>query len=195
VISGLVYPTAITFDEAGRIYVAEAGYSYGDEIAPARVSVLVSDSEGDLRRKVLTDQLFGPVTDILWHAGRMYVSHRGRISVLQNGKIRDLVTGLPSWGDHFNGQMAVGADGKLYFGQGTATNSGVVGLDNFHFGWLAKYPQVHDIPAGTFASRRWCFRKPIRSHSSPRKKAFWPRLRLFTPLPHNRRPEPQSAAS
>lgn len=42
--------------------------------------------------------------------------------------------------------MVVGPDGKLYFGQGTATNSGVVGLDNREVtGWLTQNPQVHDI--------------------------------------------------
>jgi hypothetical protein len=43
--------------------------------------------------------------------------------------------------------MAFGpADGRLYFGQGTATNSGVVGEDNYAFGWLKLASQFHDIP-------------------------------------------------
>ena len=53
-----------------------------------------------------------------------------------SGGLRDLVTGLPSLGDHHNNQIAAGPDGKIYFGQGVATNSGVVGVDNFVFGWL-----------------------------------------------------------
>jgi glucose/arabinose dehydrogenase len=40
----------------------------------------------------------------------------------------------------------VGPDGFVYFGQGTATNSGVVGTDNAHFGWLARNPEFHDVP-------------------------------------------------
>jgi hypothetical protein len=44
--------------------------------------------------------------------------------------------------------MSIGPDGKLYFGQGTATNSGVVGLDNaYPFVWLLLHPDVHDVPA------------------------------------------------
>ena len=31
----LTYPTSIAFDGSGGIYVAEAGYAYGDPIAPA----------------------------------------------------------------------------------------------------------------------------------------------------------------
>jgi Glucose / Sorbosone dehydrogenase len=34
----------------------------------------------------------------------------------------------------------------LYFGQGTATNSGVVGTDNAQFGWLKRHPEFHDVP-------------------------------------------------
>jgi glucose/arabinose dehydrogenase len=56
------------------------------------------------------------------------------------------VTGLPSYGDHTNNQMAAGKDGKIYFGQGSATNSAVVGIDNFLMGWLPKNPKVHDVP-------------------------------------------------
>jgi glucose/arabinose dehydrogenase len=39
-----------------------------------------------------------------------------------------------------------GPDGFLYFGQGTASNSGVVGEDNAKFGWLKRRPDFHDIP-------------------------------------------------
>jgi hypothetical protein len=88
--------------------------------------------------------------DILWHNGGLYVSHRGKMpTVSADGTIKDLVTGLPSnGGDHFNNEMAIGPDGKLYFGQGTATNSGVVGLDNaYPYVWLLLHPDVYDVPA------------------------------------------------
>lgn len=47
-----------------------------------------------------------------------------------DGTKEDIISGLPSQGDHHNIQVIFGRDGKMYFGQGTATNSGVVGLDN-----------------------------------------------------------------
>lgn len=50
----------------------------------------------------------------------------------RDGRVKDLVTGLPSYGDHFNAKLSIGPDGKLYVGVGTATNSGVVGLDNVY---------------------------------------------------------------
>jgi len=147
VMTGLNYPTSIEFDDAGVMYIAEAGESPGDDIAPARVLRVLPTGPGTRQIDVVADQLSSPVNDILWYKGRLYISHRGKISVAEGGRVRDLVTGLPSKGDHTNNQMAAGPDGKIYFGQGTATNAGVVGIDNYMLGWLHKHPSVHEIPA------------------------------------------------
>ncbi|HVL69068.1 MAG TPA: PQQ-dependent sugar dehydrogenase [Vicinamibacterales bacterium] len=143
-VKDLIYPSSVEFDDQGNLFIAEAGYIYGDLVAPARILRVRQD-----RIEVVAEQLNGPVTDLLWHQGRLYISHRGKISVLDpGGSVRDLVTGLPSWGDHHNNQLTAGPDGRIYFGQGTATNSGVVGLDNvFPYLWLTFYPDVYDIPA------------------------------------------------
>lgn len=146
VMSGLTYPTSVEFDDAGTMYIAEAGYSYGDPSVKPRL--LRVSQNGDVAVVAQGDPLVGPVNDLLWHDGRLYVSHRGKISVLEEGgRLRDLVTGLPSDGDHHNNQMTAGRDGKIYFGQGTATNSGVVGVDNYKMGWLKDHPEFHDVPA------------------------------------------------
>jgi glucose/arabinose dehydrogenase len=144
VTQNLIYPTSIAFDDNGVIYLAEAGYCYGDEIGPARVVMLTPQGVP----MVVADHLEAPVAGLLWYQGRLYISHRGKISVLEGAmRVRDLVTGLPSLGDHSNTSMAVGPDGRIYFGVGTATNSGVVGLDNFRMGWLEKFPTFRDVPA------------------------------------------------
>ena len=142
--SGLTYPTSAEFDPDGNLFVAEAGYAYGDPTAKPRIIRVTTAGKVEV---VAEKGLHGPVNDLLWHEGRMYVSHRGRISVLEGESVRDLVTGLPSDGDHHNNQLAAGPDGKIYFGQGTATNSGVVGLDNYKMGWLKDHPNFHDQPA------------------------------------------------
>lgn len=154
----LNWPTSVDFDESGNVYVAEAGYVYGDPFAPARIFRISPDGQLNL----FADGFIGPITDILWHQGMMYVSHRGKISsVMSDGTVKDLVTGLPSYGDHFNNQMTVGPDGKLYFGQGVATNSGVVGLDNaYPFIWLLLWPNVHDVPAKDIKLSRESFLTP-----------------------------------
>lgn len=143
VISGLTYPSSVEFDNDGNMFVAEAGYVYGDEAAPARI--LRISRSGDTA--IVADQLSAPITDLLWHEGKLFISQRGKISLLEGNQVRDIVTGLPSKGDHHNNQMVVGPDGKLYIGQGTASNAGVVGIDNYVFGWLGSHRDFHDVPA------------------------------------------------
>ena len=154
----LIWPSSIEFDDAGNAYVAEAGYVYGDPFAPAQIFKI---STGGKITK-LADGFNGPINDILWYKDQLYVSHRGKISTVdKTGNITDLVTGLPSYGDHHKNQLAAGPDGKIYFGQGVATNSGVVGLDNVYpFVWLLLWPDVHDVPAKDIRLRGQSFLTP-----------------------------------
>jgi glucose/arabinose dehydrogenase len=70
------------------------------------------------------------------------------ITILRkNGSRSDIISGLPSCGDYSNSRVAFGTDDKMYFGQGTITNSGVVGTDNL---WVHTYPCAHDIPGSYF---------------------------------------------
>jgi glucose/arabinose dehydrogenase len=154
----LIWPTSIEFDESGNVYVAEAGYVYGDPFAPAQIFRITP--AGQITR--YATGFNGPITDILWYKDRMYVSHRGKISAVEsNGNVIDLVTGLPSTGEHQNNQMTVGPDGKIYFGQGTATNSGVVDLSSaWPFMWLMFWPDLHDVPARDMRLTRESFLTP-----------------------------------
>jgi glucose/arabinose dehydrogenase len=147
VLGGLTFPTSVTCDDRGNVWVVDGGFAYGPTIVPARILRLPGGGAA-AAEVVCADGLVGPVTGVLWHAGTLYVAHRQRISVLQpDGTLRDILSGLPSLGDYQNNKLAVGLDGKLYFGQGTATNSGVVGVDNHRYGWLARHPDFCDVPA------------------------------------------------
>src|SRR5437868_6730727 len=64
-----------------------------------------------------------------------------------HGTKDEILTDLPGRGDHQANYPVVGLDGKLYFGVGSATNTGIVGADNFAYEWLPKFPQFHDVPA------------------------------------------------
>jgi glucose/arabinose dehydrogenase len=157
VLGGLTFPTSMTFDEQGRVYVVDGGFAYGPTITPARILRLPADWQPgengaadamDVAEVVCGEGLLGPVTGVAFYEGRLYVAHRGRVSVVgAGGELRDVLTGLPSQGDYQNNKLAFGPDGKLYFGQGTATNSGVVGWDNHRYGWLRRNPGFCDIPA------------------------------------------------
>jgi len=155
---GLDQPVAITFDEDGNMIVAEAGvnrcepriYGFTDQgkrfdIYPFEKPILPV-----LRKGV---RLYGPLGGMLVHDRMIYVSHRdendfGVISALDyKGGIKTIVSGLPAQGEHGVTDLALDPrNGRLYFGIGSATNSGVVGDDDFQIGWPQKHPNFHDVP-------------------------------------------------
>ena len=147
--TGLTYPTGVAFDGEGRAYVTESGYSYGEDFVPAR---LVRVEPGGGLKTITQGGRNGPWTGVTYANGAFYIAEGG---VLEGGRIlrvtpdgarSTLIGGLPTMGDHHTNGPAVGPDGWIYFGQGTATNAGVVGPDNAQYGWLKRRPQFHDIP-------------------------------------------------
>lgn len=132
---GLNTPINMVFTEEGDMLIADAG---------------VLDGSGKVLRlrngffEVIAEGFKVPTTGINYLEGDIYVSHRGHITVIKpDGSLQDILSGLPSYGDHHNNQVMFGPDGKMYFGQGTATNSGVVGPDN---DWILEHPFFHDYP-------------------------------------------------
>lgn len=133
--AGLTTPINITFNERCEMLVADSGITSGN----GKVLKLTSG-----KFTVIADGFNPPLTGINCFHGNIYVSHRGFITVVKpDGSKQNILWGLPSWGDHHNNRVVFGPDGKMYFGQGTATNSGVVGNDNY---WLQTYPFFHDYP-------------------------------------------------
>lgn len=149
VATGFTFPSAITFDEAGDLYVIETGYSYGEVFLNPKLIKLNADGT---QKVIATGEKNGPWTNVAYHQGNFYVSEGGQmeggkiLKITPQGQIITLVDSLPGFGDHHTNAALVGPDGYLYFGQGSATNSGVVGNDNYDFGWLKRFPQFHDIP-------------------------------------------------
>ncbi|KIL41807.1 hypothetical protein SD70_04060 [Gordoniibacillus kamchatkensis] len=135
---GLTTPINLTYTDGGEMLVADAG------VADGNGKVLKLTGSGTT---VLADGFHPPLTGITYHRGDIYVAHRGFITkVGRDGSKEHVLAGLPSMGDHHNNRVVFGPDGKMYFGQGTATNSGVVGTDNR---WVQNYPYFHDYP-GTY---------------------------------------------
>ena len=148
VTSGLTFPTAITFDDDGSLYVIEAGYSYGEVWGEPKLLRVEGNGK---TTTIATGSRNGPWTGITWYNGAFYIAEGGEmeggkiLKITKDGTITPLISDLPSVGDHHTNGPVI-KDGYIYFGQGTATNSGVVGEDNKNFGWLLRKKDFHDIP-------------------------------------------------
>lgn len=148
VAQGFTFPTAATLDDQGNLYVIEAGYSYGEVWGDPKLIRVEKDGS---KTVVATGTQNGPWSGVAFHNGSFYVAEGGEMKggkilrITPEGKITALISDLPSVGDHHTNGPVV-KDGYLYFGQGTATNSGVVGPDNAEFGWLKRQRDFHDVP-------------------------------------------------
>ena len=165
VATGFTFPTACAFDDEGRLHVIEAGYSYGEVWAEPKL--IRVDANGN-KTTVATGPRNGPWSGITWYDGAFYVAEGGEMEggrilrITKDGNITELIKNLPSVGDHHTNGPAI-KDGYIYFGQGTATNSGVVGPDNAEFGWLFRKKDFHDIPCNdiTLAGQNFTSPNPL----------------------------------
>lgn len=119
----MVRPTSLTFDAAGRLFVANQD---------GNITVL-PDEDGDGRadRQIVFSYGFNIPLGLAFHpaTGDLYVSSNGRISILRDldGDLvadeavnfaRDLPVGL-----HQNDNLRFGPDGRLYIGIGSTCNA------------------------------------------------------------------------
>jgi glucose/arabinose dehydrogenase len=148
VATGLNFPTDVAFDEKGNVYVIQAGYSYGEAWGEPK---LIKIENSGTSSTIATGGKNGPWNGFTFYDGNFYVAEGGEaeggkiLKISMDGKMTALIEKLPSIGDHHTNGPVIN-DGYIYFGQGTATNSAVVGTDNADFGWLKRHPDFHDIP-------------------------------------------------
>jgi glucose/arabinose dehydrogenase len=149
VVGGFTAPVHVCFDPDGMAYVTESGHKSD---APPRIHRVDPTTSERTLVADLGDRWnpTGAATGATWHDGGLIVANTDsllRID-LASGSVEELVTGLPGLGDHQANHPIMGADGRVYWGQGCATNLGVVGADNFGYEWLATHPEQCDVPGG-----------------------------------------------
>src|SRR5271165_4009116 len=123
VVAGLSFPTSLTFDPSGIMYIAESGLPFGGAAPGGRIWRVETGGE----RSLLLDGLRPPVNGLISHQGSLYISeggHPGRISRLDaDGRVSVLLDNLPGPGNYHTNMAVFGPDGKLYFSQGSMTNT------------------------------------------------------------------------
>ncbi len=153
VVDGLTYPTSVTWDDEGTMYVAEAGGQFLEEPAPSRI-MRVDPTTGDASVFVdlFAEGATDPVGGMTWYDGNFYITHRnaadrtGAVSrVALTGEVTELFSGfIDSQSEHPLSDIEAGPDGRLYIGTGPAANSAVVGIDIAAF--VARSPELHTTP-------------------------------------------------
>jgi glucose/arabinose dehydrogenase len=157
-IRGLTAPCAIAFDPDGSLLVAESGIDdndpriFGFKKDGAFFEIYPNGKRLPFFSKAF--RIYAPIGGMVATGGKVFVTHRdengrGRITAFSyDGKTppKTIVADLPAQGDYGITDIALHPNGRLYFGVGAATNSGVVGLDNLQAGWVKRHPNVCDVP-------------------------------------------------
>jgi glucose/arabinose dehydrogenase len=148
VASGLSAPVMTTFGADGAAYVVESGHKVDDPPRIRRVDP-ATGALSTVHEFIGQDWVeTGAVTGAVYVDGALIVTNTDRvIRIDADGTRTTIVDDLPGRGDHQTNHPALGPDGKVYFGVGSATNTGIVGSDNAAYGWLKDNPGVHDVPA------------------------------------------------
>jgi glucose/arabinose dehydrogenase len=150
VAEGLTFPTALTFDDEGRMYVAEAGGGFLEEPPAPRILRI---EDGQASEVVNLEGLVeASVVGLVFHDGAFFITHRdpatrtGAVSrVTPEGGFTQILSGIiDSQAEHQVNDIKVGPDGQMYVATGPATNSGVVGLDLAPF--IALSPDLKPTP-------------------------------------------------
>jgi len=159
-VRGLTAPTGIAFDTDGSIILAESGEGNNTPrvfgFKPDGTPFEVYPRRGKYYPLTIgTDKfkMYAPIGGVAVFQGRVYVTHRDEngngviTSFGYDGSHYTVISDLPAQGDYSLTDLTFNpTNGRLFFALGSATNSGVVGVDNYQSGWVRDYPKFCDVP-------------------------------------------------
>jgi glucose/arabinose dehydrogenase len=150
VVDGLQLPSSLTWDDQGRMYVAEAGGGlFPEQLAPIRILRV----ENGTATPVITmpESIKPSLVGLVWHNGAFYFTHRaadltGAVSrATLDGQVELIFDGIiDSQAEHQINDIDVGPDGRMYVSVGPAGNAGVIGPSVAP--WVMLSPNVHTTP-------------------------------------------------
>ena len=150
-VGGLTYATSLTWDDEGRMYVAEAGGGFLEQAPPARILRVEAGTATEVVNLTATG-VGASVVGLTWHEGAFFITHRdgrdrtGAVSRVElDGTRTQLFNGIiDSQSEHQINDIKVGPDGRMYVAVGLAGNAAVMGIDNAP--WIMRSPNVHATP-------------------------------------------------
>lgn len=164
VAEGFNFPSSIDWDDRGRLYVLESHSVAVPGLEPRIYRVTGNPIEAV--------ELSGPeapeggvAVGLRFHQGWLYWSHElpdgswgiSRVRP-EGGRVEAVLRDHPPLGDHWINYLVFDDAGNLYFGVGSATNSGVVSSqDPVNMKWLETRPRVHDLPCRDLVLRDAAF--------------------------------------
>ncbi len=154
IVNGLNFPSAFTSDAAGNLYILESHTVPAPMLKPKIVRVSTSGAIDRVRLEGPDAPNGDTAIGLTFHDGWLYFSHEQKDATFSISRVRPaggvveaVVQRVPVTGDHDINHLLFAPDGTMYFGVGSATNSGVVAsADPVNQKWLAKHPQTRDIP-------------------------------------------------
>lgn len=153
IVQGLDYPSSMTWDADGRLYILES-HTVPVPLTRRRILKVVREHLEEVAMEGDQKPTGAIAVGLTFHEGWLYFSHEekdGSFGVSrvrpEGGQVEAVLRGLPAQGDHDVNYLVFDREGTLYFGLGSATNSGVVSShDPVNAKWLATLPAARDIP-------------------------------------------------
>jgi glucose/arabinose dehydrogenase len=141
-------PVMTAFGPDGAAYIVDCGHKVDDPPRIRRLDPLTGEISIVHEFSGVEWIKTGALTGIAFSDGAIIATLTDRlVRIDPDGSRRTIVDGLPGLGDHQVNHPVTGPDGKIYFGVGSVTNSGIVGSDNAGYAWLREHPEAHDVPA------------------------------------------------